>query len=96
MEVSDPFWPWDSVSPIPTQWSLRWGYRGASSRRRPGPDSQGIVLWELCGTHYGASRGSAGMGVGGVAGETYRDPECGGPAIIQHGAVVGVLQGILH
>lgn len=27
---------------------------------------------------------------------TYRDPEGSGPAVIQHGAVVGVLQGILH
>lgn len=26
---------------------------------------------------------------------TYRDPEGRGPAVIQHGAVVGVLQGIL-
>lgn len=52
--------------------------------------SQSLGFWEV-----------ARAGVGYVpellppGARTYRDPEGRGPAVIQHGAVVGVLQGIL-
>lgn len=64
----------------------------------PGRRWEGVLGAELLGTCHTLGLGWGGVGAGHgpeLCTGMYRDSEGSGPAVVQHGAVVGVLQGIL-